>query len=84
MLVALNPLAGLQLYVAAPLAVSVTLPPEQIVGFNGNTLIAGGWVSVMLAVAMHAFASVTVTVYVPAVKLLAVAALPPLGVHAYV
>jgi hypothetical protein len=36
------------------------------------------------AVAVQPFLSVTVTVYVPAVRLVAVALVPPLGAHEYV
>ena len=39
---------------------------------------------VILAVAVHPFASVTVIVYVPAENPVPVALVPPIGVHAYV
>ncbi|MOA16159.1 hypothetical protein D3C78_1363560 [compost metagenome] len=42
---------------------------------------AEGCVMVKLCVSVHPFASVTVTVYVPAVRPVAVAAVPPLGAH---
>jgi hypothetical protein len=44
---------------------------------------ADGSVNVMLVVVVHPLASVTVHVYVPAAKLLAVAAFPPLGCQLY-
>jgi hypothetical protein len=40
--VADNPVAGLQTYVTAPLAVSVTFPPAQIVADVGEMLTVGG------------------------------------------
>src|ERR1700733_8277216 len=43
-----------------------------------------GWVIIAFAVAVQPFLSVIVTVYVPAVRPVAVALVPPLGVHAYV
>ena len=45
---------------------------------------AVGWVIVKLRVAVHPFASVTVTVYAPALKPVAVAPVPPAGDHEYV
>ena len=44
---------------------------------------AAGWVMVTDAVAVFPLASVTVTVYEPAVRLVAVAAVPPEGDHKY-
>jgi hypothetical protein len=41
-----------------------------------------GCVIIVLAIAVHPFLSVTVIVYVPAVKALAVALVCPPGVHA--
>ena len=38
-----------------------------------------GWVIVIVEVALHPLASVTVNVYVPAERLEAIALLPPLG-----
>jgi len=45
---------------------------------------AAGWVMVAEAVAVHPLLSVTVAVYVPAVKPVAVAFVCAEGVHAYV
>jgi hypothetical protein len=42
----------------------------------------GGCVIVTVAVAVHPLASVTVAVYVPALKPVPVAFVPPVGVHA--
>jgi hypothetical protein len=47
-------------------------------------LTAVGCVTFTLAVAVHPLASVTTQEYAPAARLLAVAALPPEGLHAYV
>ena len=51
----LKPVAGLQLYVLAPLAVKAVLLPLQILGFAGSTLTVGVAVTVMvtIAVALH-------------------------------
>ena len=59
-----RPVAGLQLYVEAPLAVSEVLDPLQIVTEGGETVIVGlGFtVTVTVAVLVHPFASVPVTV----------------------
>ncbi|MNE24007.1 hypothetical protein D3C80_1172810 [compost metagenome] len=48
---------------------------------TGAATKAAGSVIVKLWVSVHPFASVTVTVYVPAVRPVAVAAVPPLGAH---
>ena len=48
--VADNPVAGLQLYVVAPLAVSVVLPPLQIVEALGVTVKTGSGFTVTVAV----------------------------------
>jgi hypothetical protein len=58
MLALLNPVAGLQLYVVAPLAVMVTLLPEQMLALAGNTVTVGVLVTV------------TVTIWVPLQPLL--------------
>jgi hypothetical protein len=47
---ALNPVAGLQLYVDAPLAVSGVLPPKQIAGDEGVTVTVGNAFTVTVAV----------------------------------
>ena len=50
---ALNPVAGLQLYVTAPLAVKLTLPPEHIgAGEDGFTVTVGVGVTVIVTVAV--------------------------------
>jgi hypothetical protein len=56
----------LQLYVEAPEAVSVELPPEHIVAGDAVAVTVGGTftVTVTVAVFVHPFASVPVTVYV--------------------
>ena len=61
-IVELRPVAGDQLYDVAPLAVNTILPPWQMPGFSGVTVIGVGWVMVTLAVAVHVLASVTVMV----------------------
>jgi hypothetical protein len=62
------------------------LPPLQatLVCEPDVKLIAVGWVMVNERVAVQPFASVTVTVYAPATKPEAVAAVPPDGAHEYV
>jgi hypothetical protein len=59
-----KPVAGLQLNVVAPLAVSETLLPVHIVAEEGDTVIVGcGFtVTVTVAVFVHPFPSVPVTV----------------------
>ena len=59
-----NPVAGDQLYACAPPAVNVVLLPLQIVTEAGVTVIAGNEFTATLTVAvfMHPFASVPVTV----------------------
>ena len=59
-----KPIAGDQLYVTAPLAVNRVLLPLQIVTEAGVTVIVGNEFTVTLTVAvfMHPFASVPVTV----------------------
>ena len=42
---------------------------------------AVGWVMVKDRVAVHPFASVTITVYAPALRPVAVAVVPPAGDH---
>jgi hypothetical protein len=87
--VALNPVEGLQLYVLAPDAVSVVLPPWQAVGGLAVTVTLGKGktVSVSVEVFVQPFASVVVTVYVVvavgnAVGFAAVVLLNPVeGVH---
>ena len=49
-LVALNPVAGLQLYVVAPLAVNVVLEPAQMVGATGVTVTVGTGFTVTVTV----------------------------------
>lgn len=51
--VADNPVAGDQLYEPAPLAVSVALPPEQIVWFAGAVTVALLTVIVVEDEALH-------------------------------
>ena len=62
--VADNPVAGLQAYVVAPLAVNGVLLPLQIAGADGLTVTVGVVFTVIVAVAVfvHPFASVPVTV----------------------
>jgi len=70
-----------------PPAVTVALPPTEHVGLVLDVILAvnaAGAVNVTFAVAVHPFASVTVTVYEPAAKPLAVVFVPPLGAHEYV
>jgi hypothetical protein len=60
-------------------------PPLQRTGVETVVAVnAGGCVNVTLAVVLQLFASVTVTVYDPAISDEAVAPVPPLGDHAYV
>ena len=63
-LVQLRPVAGLQLYVVAPLAVSETLLPIHNVADEGVTVTVGVGFTLIIAVAVfvHPFASVPVTV----------------------
>ena len=61
----------------APLQDTFVCEPVEV-------LIAVGWVMVKLRVAVQALASVTVTVYTPALKPVAVADVPPDGDHEYV
>ena len=84
--VKLEPVAALSLQVtvpAHPLAINVKLEGEQTTRLTGGVIIGavtiGGWVIVKFRVAVHAFASLTVTVYVPAERPVAVAAVPPDG-----
>lgn len=60
----LSPVEGDQLYVAAPLAVSATDPPKQIVGALGETATPGNGltVTVTVAVLVQPFDPVPVTV----------------------
>ena len=58
--------------------------PEHITGADGVTVIAGGCVITTAAVAVQPFASVTVAVYVPAVRAVVVLFVPPLGLQLYV
>src|SRR6185437_80675 len=67
--------------VAVPLG---SVPPQAEGVDEPAIAIARGCVIIAEAVAVHPLASVTVTVYVPALRLLAVALVPPLGVHAKV
>jgi len=59
-----KPVAGLQLYVVAPLAVSETLLPIHNAADEGVTMTVGVGFTVIIAVAVfvHPFASVPVTV----------------------
>ena len=52
---ALNPLAGLHVYVVAPLAVNITLSPTHISGLAGLTVIfkLGATVTVIFAVLLQ-------------------------------
>ena len=69
-----------------PLAVDVVLPPLQLMVPVVRLPVRAVAGSVMLAVLveLHPFASVIVTVYCPAVRLLAVAVEPPVPDHKYV
>jgi hypothetical protein len=71
-----------------PDATTVALPLQTAlqVTFTCDcvAVITGGCVIVAVAVAVHPFASVTVTVYEPAMSVFAVAPVPPDGAHAYV
>src|SRR5688572_30292071 len=85
---ALVPPEGAQLYEYAgvpPPAVAVALPvfpPKQRTGVMvAETVSNVGCVIVTVAVLVHPLASVTVTVYVPAVKPVAAALVPPEGVQ---
>ena len=58
-----KPVAGLQLYVEAPLAVRDVLAPLQIVTEGETVTVGFGFtVTVTVAVLVHPFASVPVTV----------------------
>ena len=64
----------------APTAVAVPLlPPLQLMGVVEVLAVKAeaGWVTMAVEVPVHAFLSVTVTVYVPAAKVVAVAATAP-------
>jgi hypothetical protein len=64
-------------------AAEPVLPPKQSTGDEVAVAVSAvGCVTVVIAVAVHPFASVTVTVYVPAVSELALALVPPVGVQA--
>ena len=70
--------------VVPPPAVAVALPlllPQEAGIVEVLTVNTAGWVIVAEAVFVQLFASVTVTVYVPALKPVAVAFVPPLGVQ---
>jgi hypothetical protein len=74
--------------VTPPEGITVACPlqtPLQVTG-NAAAVISSalGCVMVTVAVTEQPVASVTVTVYGPAVKLVPVAALPPVGAHEYV
>ncbi len=71
----------LAIHAATPL-----LPPKQLTGiFVAETIRAlAGWVTVVVEVDGHPDASVTVTVYVPAVNPEAEDVVPPEGLHEYV
>ena len=64
--VALNPVAGAQVYVLAPLAVIILLVPEQIAGAEGETVTVGVTPTEIntVCVSVHPVAAVPVTVYV--------------------
>jgi len=87
-----RPVAGLHVYVVAPLAVSTTLPPGHIAGAAGVTLTVGVGVIVIATdcVALQPAAVVPVTVYVielpgVAVTLAVLVALKPVeGLQVYV
>ncbi len=88
--VALKPVLGDQVYVFAPLAVSVVLAPLQMLGEFTLTVGIGKIVTVAVAVFKHPFTAVPVIVYVVvvvgfAVTLAPVVALSPvLGDQVYV
>jgi hypothetical protein len=83
--VALNPEAGDQLYVVAPLAVREILPPGQMDGLAGVAdTVNPPFETVALAVPVQPFALVMVTVYVPAASPVAVAEVCPPDDHKYV
>jgi hypothetical protein len=72
-------------YVPPPLAVNVVLCPEHIVKFPDIDAVGNAFATtVALAVVVHEFAPVTVTVYVPAADTLTAAFAPKLFDHAYV
>lgn len=75
--VPLNPVAGDHEYVVAPLAVSVVLPPVQMVLESGVTVITGSGVTVTVVVAVdEQLPVVPVTVYVVVLVGLAVTFAP--------
>jgi len=86
------PPEGAQLYVYEPVPpVAVTTAIPSVLELHNGLLLAvivafntAGSVNVTFAVVVHPFASVTVTVYEPAAKPLAVAEVPPEGAHEYV
>ena len=65
--VAINPVAGLQVYVVAPLAVKAMLCPLHVVGDAGENVMLGRGFTVTLTVdvLVQPLLPVTVTVYVP-------------------
>ena len=67
--------------VAVTVALPVAAPLHRIFVCAGVNEIAGGCVIVAVAVATQPFASVMVTVYEPAARPVAVAAVPPDGAH---
>ena len=69
-----------------PTTIEPSLVPkhEALVIDMIESLMAAGWVIVTVTVVVHPLLSVTVHVYVPAERPLAVAALPPDGDHEYV
>lgn len=75
-----KPVAGLQLYVLAPLAVSVILFPAQITGEPGDTVTVGGGFDETATVTVEEFEQpnrdVPVTVYAVVAVGLAVTAAP--------
>ena len=77
-----DPVPPVALTVAAPVEPPkhATLVCAEAVALKA----AAGWEMVKLWVAVHELASVTVTVYVPAAKLLAVMPVPPEGDQEYV
>ena len=92
MAVAFDPPEGAHEYVygvVPPVAVTVALPVlaplhKTSVKDEMEVLIPDEFATVTAAFTLHPFESKTVTVYVPALILLIVAVVPPVGLHKYV
>ena len=64
------PPAALTIKLTAPVAAPLHNTLTGVA--TGDAVIAGGWVMVLLPLLIHPFASVTVTIYVPAARPVAV------------